>query len=432
MNRPRQDHRFALADCNNFYAACERLFRPALAGQPVVVLSNNDGCIIARSSEAKALGIPMGAPLFQWRELLERHRVEICSANFALYGDLSRRVMQTLQQFTPEMEIYSIDEAFLMLDSFRHLNLSHYCRHMRATVLQWTGIPLSIGIGPSKTLAKLAAGIAKQTPGSHGVFDLCPSERRRTVLQRTPVDDVWGVGRRQGRKLRQHGIHTAWHLSRADPQTIRRRYGLALARTVRELAGESCLPLEAQPAPRRQIVSSRTFGHRLTALAPIRQAISHHTRLACDKLRRQGSRASTIAVLLLTSPHGPTPGQGGQHTLHLPRPSQDTALLTRLAQQALERLYRPGLVYHKCGVMLLDLDETGLQQGELFPQAVAESSEDPKRTRLMQAMDRINHRYGRGTLRLAREGFAGTGWGMRQQYRSPCYTTRWSDLPQVK
>ncbi len=418
---------FALADCNNFYASCERLFRPALQRRPVVVLSNNDGCIIARSNEAKALGIPMGAPLFQWRETLEKHRVEICSANFSLYGDLSRRVMQVLGHFSPEMEIYSIDEAFLGLDGFRHLHLETYARQIRQTVRQWTGIPVSIGIGPSKTLAKLANTVAKRAPQARGVFDLRAQAAQRAVLPRLPVAEVWGVGRKLAPRLQQDGIATAWDLRQCDPAWLQARYSISLARTARELAGEACLQLETQPQPRQQILSSRSFGQRLKTLAPIRQAVAHHVRLAWEKLRRQHSRAGAIAVFLHTSPHAAEPYYGNQHTVELPEPTQDLARLTRLAQRALEHIYRKGHAYQKCGVLLLNLQEAGLQQGDLFSQA----AHIPEREALQATLDAIHQRFGRGSLRLASEGFQTRGWGMQQNHRSPSYTTCWQALPRV-
>ncbi len=417
---------FALADCNNFYASCERLFRPTLEGRPVVVLSNNDGCIIARSDEAKALGVPMGAPLFQWRDRLRRHGVEICSANFALYGDLSRRVMQVLGQFTPEMEIYSIDEAFLSLDGFRHLHLEAYARQIRRTVRQWTGIPVSIGIGPSKTLAKLANGVAKKDPRAEGVFDLRQPAMQRAVLPHVPVGDIWGVGRRLAPRLEAVGIHTAWDLRQAPAENLRRQFGITLVRTARELAGEACLQLETQPAPRQQILSSRAFGQRLRDKTPIAQAVSHHVRLAWEKLRAQHSLAGAVAVFLHTSPHGPEPWYGNQFTLELPTPDDDLAHLTRLARHALNRIYRPGHAYHKCGVMLLNLSDARLRQGDLF------TTDTPARPVLQAVMEQINRRYGRGCARLAGEGFDQRGWGMQQQHRSPCWTTRWQDLPAVR
>ena len=276
---------FALADCNNFYASCERVFNPKLAGRPAIVLSNNDGCVVARSNEAKALGIAMGVPAFQIRHLIRKHDVQVFSSNYALYGDLSQRVMETLQQFSPEVEVYSIDEAFLNLSGFTNINLTDYGRRIRATVKQWTGIPVSVGIAETKTLAKIANHVAKRTEGTDGVFDFTAWPDRDSVLARVLVEEVWGIGPNYARLLTQHGITTALGLRDADDHWIQKQMGVVGLRTVHELRGISCLPLEQCPPPKQGITCSRSFGRPVTTLAEMREAVAAYTARAAEKLR---------------------------------------------------------------------------------------------------------------------------------------------------
>lgn len=422
---------FALADCNNFYASCERVFNPKLVGRPVVVLSNNDGCVIARSSEAKALGIPMAAPYFKVKKQLAEAGVAVFSSNYTLYGDLSRRVMQTLAQFSPEIEIYSIDECFLGLTGFADRNLSDYAQTIRQTVQQWTGIPISIGIAHSKTLSKLANHFAKKNPVlTKGVCDLRAPERLERVLAVTEVGDVWGIGRRLSRQLQDQGIETARDLRDARPELIRQRYSITVERIVRELRGESCIAVEELAPPRQQIIASRSFGQRQTAFTPIHQAVSSHISRAAETLRRQGSVASALTVYLQTSPFDPADRAHSHNsfTINLHQATDDTACLLRCSHTALKKIYRPGLRYQKCGVILFDLGTPQGSQGSLFSEQTP--VDRTRRSDLMTAIDQINLKMGRRQVRFAAEGFQNS-WKMQQDRRSPAYTTRWDQLPCV-
>ncbi|ANJ66588.1 hypothetical protein A9404_03615 [Halothiobacillus diazotrophicus] len=422
---------FALADCNNFYASCERVFNPKLVGRPVVVLSNNDGCVIARSNEAKALGIPMGAPYFQVKAQLAQAGAAVFSSNYTLYGDLSRRVMQTLAQFSPDIEVYSIDECFLGLTGFADRDLTDYAQTIRRTVGQWTGIPISIGIAHSKTLSKLANHFAKKNPHlTDGVCDLRAPDRLERVLGVTEVGDVWGIGRRLSRRLQAEGIATARQLRDAPPELIRRRYSLSVERVVRELRGESCIAVEELAPPRQQIIASRSFGRRQTAFTAIREAVSSHVSRAAETLRQEGSITGAITVFLNTSPFedtGATPYYNS-FTVNLHQATDDTAQLLRCAHAALKQIYRPGLRYQKCGVILFDLGPLQGSQGSLFSTQTADDR--TRRQALMTAIDRINLKMGRRQVRFAAEGFEHR-WQMQQSRRTPSYTTRWDQLPVV-
>jgi DNA polymerase V len=420
---------FALVDCNNFYASCERVFQPKLEGRPIVVLSNNDGCVIARSNEAKALGIPMGAPYFQIERLARRGRVAVFSSNYALYGDLSRRVMQSLARFAPAQEIYSIDECFLDLPGLPW-NLTAYALEIVRTVQQWTGIPVPIGIGPTKTLAKIANRLAKQGRSADSpVLDWTHLDDPEAALATIQVEDVWGIANRWGKRLRVLGIGDAQALREADPKALRREFGVVIERIVWELRGVSCLPLEMVPPPRKQILTSRSFGSRLTAYADLRAAIASFATRAGEKLRTQGLAAQALNVFVQTSPFDPAqPYYANAATLDFETPVQDTGFLIRAALRGLERIFRAGPAYQKAGVLLLDLVPTGFAQGSLF----AAIPGDPARSvRLMKALDRINREFGRGTLRYASEAISDS-WRMRARLKSPAYTTRWKDLPTVK
>lgn len=420
---------YALVDCNNFYASCERVFRPELEGRPVVVLSNNDGCIVARSNEAKALGLVTGEPYFKQRDALRQHGVTVFSSNYTLYGDMSRRVMQSLARFSPRLEVYSIDESFLDLQGFDRWDLATYAQTIRRSVEQWTGIPVSIGIGASKTLSKIANRVAKKNPALDGVCIFKDPQHIDAVLRNTAIDQVWGIGRRWGTKLRARGIDNAATLRDADPDSLRRGFGVVMERIVYELRGQPCIEFEDVTPARQRILVSRGFGQRLRDLDPIRQALSSHVSRAAEKLRRQESVAGAINVFLHTSPHDDdAPYYGNSFSLTLPSPSQDSAVLLRWALHALDKIYRPGPRYQKCGFMLLDLSDQRAFQTELF--APADPLEAQRREKLMRALDGLNQQMGRGQVRFASEGFA-TTWKMQQDLRSPAYTTRFSDLPKA-
>jgi DNA polymerase V len=417
---------FALVDCNNFYASCERVFQPRLEGRPIVVLSNNDGCVIARSNEAKALGIAMGAPYFKIERLARRQGIAVFSSNYALYGDMSRRVMQVLGRFAPAQEVYSIDECFLSLAGLPY-DLTAHAQDIVRTVRQWTGIPVSIGLAPTKVLAKLANRLAKKGHGP--VLDWTLLSSPEAVLAAIPVEDVWGIAGRWGQRLRQLGIAHARALRDAEPKALRREFGVVVERIAWELRGVACLPLETIPPPRQQILTSRSFGEKLTALDDLRAAVARFAARAGAKLRAQGLKAQALNVFVQTSPFDPAqPYYANAATLPFAVPEQDSGALIRHALLGLTRIYRPGLAYQRAGVMLLDLLPATREQGALF----APKAGDPARAvRLMAALDQINQKYGRETLRYACEAVSDRG-RMRARLKSPAWTTCWQELPVIK
>ena len=416
---------FDLVDCNNFYASCERVFNPKLNGQPIVVLSNNDGCVVARSNEAKALGIGMGVPEFQIRPLLRAHHVQVFSSNYTLYGDMSQRVMETLDPFSPDLEIYSIDEAFLSLTGFERRNLTDYGQQIRRTVKQWTGIPVSVGIAETKTLAKLANRVAKRTPDTGGVCDLLACPERDALLGRIAVADVWGVGPNYARLLNQHGITTALQLRHADDQWIRKRMGVVGLRLVMELRGVSCLDLEESPAPKQSLTCSRAFGTLIHTLAEMEEAVSVYASRVAEKLRRGRLAATVLTVCLTTNEFKEGPQYSNALTLKLPIATDSTADLIRCALQGIRAIYRDGYHYKKAGVMLIGLVPVSQTQADLF-----DEQDRGKSKRLMSALDSINDRWGAGTLHYASSGFT-KAWKTQFHRRSPAYTTDWDALPVV-
>ncbi|MFV9686559.1 translesion error-prone DNA polymerase V subunit UmuC [Pantoea sp. KXB45] len=418
---------FALVDVNSFYASCETVFRPDLRGKPVVVLSNNDGCVIARSAEAKTLGIPMGAPYFKLKNEFRRHRVQVFSSNYALYADMSNRVMTTLEQMAPSVEVYSIDEAFLDLNGVRNcMVLENFGREVRETVKRNTHLTVGVGIAQTKTLAKLANHAAKKWKQTGGVVDLSNVERQRKLMALVPVEDVWGVGRRISKKLNSMGILTAKDLSEQSTYTIRKHFNVVLERTVRELRGEPCLQLEEFAPTKQQIVCSRSFGSRITQYDDMREAVCTFAARAAGKLRGERQYCSQIAVFVRTSPH--SVGEvfyGNQSTGKVLTPTNDTRDIIRVAIEALDRIWVDGHRYMKAGVMLGDFYSQGVSQLNLFdenkPQANSEA--------LMRVMDGINL-SGKGNLWFAGQGVQNT-WAMKREMLSPAYTTRFSDLPVV-
>jgi DNA polymerase V len=416
----------ALVDCNNFYVSCERLFRPELEGRPVVVLSNNDGCIIARSNEAKALGIPMGAPYFKYRPLLEKNEVEVFSSNYALYGDLSQRVMVILQQLEPEVEIYSIDEAFLHLPHNGAASLRDQGLALRRRIKQYVGIPVSIGMGATKTLAKIANRIAKKNPVHGGVFDLTACGDPDCRLAGVPVADIWGIGRRHAEKLNQQGVFTALDLKSRDDEWIRRRLTVTGLRTAMELRGVSCIAMDQNPAPRKSVICSRSFRKPVSALTDLREAVSSYVSTAAEKLREEGLAAANLHVFVRTSPHRPDLPQHAESLLvRLPQPTASTPLLIGAALRGLDRIYKPGHGYQKAGVMLTELTRGEMIQQDLFHRPPKEDGA------VMAALDAINSRWGRNTLQYASSGLA-KPWRMSQERKSRSYTTSWQELPKVK
>ena len=417
----------ALVDCNSFYVSCERSFNPALEGKPVVVLSNNDGNIIARSDEVKDLGIKMAAPYFQIRELLKQHNVAVFSSNYTLYGDMSARIMATLGRFVEHVEVYSIDEAFLDLTGYESVypDLTELARTIRQTIAQWQRVPVGIGIAPTKTLAKVANKLAKQ---SGGICLLDGEEQIEEVLRNFPVDDLWGIGRRYASFLKHNHIKTAWDLRNAPDEWLSHHLTVNGLRLAHELRGMPCKLMEPEPAPKQAICSAPSFGRMITDLATMSEALTTHVSRAAEKLRRQESAAGVMTVFIHTnrfrkSASGEVAKQYyNSRTIELPHPSASTQELAGYAQAALKSIFQFGYHYQKVGVILSGLVPAGFRQGSLFTDAP-----DERLMALSQLMDKLNDRHGRDRVRLAGAGFA-TSWHHRRQHLSKRYTTQWDDI----
>jgi DNA polymerase V len=417
-----------MVDCNNFYVSCERVFAPALERRPVVVLSNNDGCVIARSNEAKALGIGMGEPAFKRERFFRANGVRVFSSNYALYGDMSARVYRVLNRFSPEIEHYSIDESFLRVqgDFSRLLELS---RSIRETVRRWTGIPVCVGLGRTKTLAKVANRVAKKSPECDGVRLLHDEADVDAVLSGVEAVDVWGVGRRSARKLAALGVRTALDLKGMGEGRARRLLTVCGLHTVLELRGVPCIPLEEAPPPARSITCSRSFGVRVARLESLEEALAAYVQRAGEKLRRRGLLARAVQVFVETNRFATDPQYEAASCLPLETPTAYTPLLLSTALKILRKLYRKGYKYQKTGVLLLDLvPEKGRQCSLLEPDA----AELERRRALMRAVDAVNSRYSRDALRLAASGVGSKEWHMRQERLSRRYTTHWQELPLVR
>jgi DNA polymerase V len=426
---------YALVDCNNFYASCERVFAPHLEGRPVVVLSNNDGCVVARSKEVKALGIPMGAPLHQYQDQLKQHNVAVFSSNYALYGDMSGRVMRSLQEFTPDVEVYSIDEAFLGLGGFKTATLLQKMAEMRRSIRQWTRIPTSVGIAPTKTLAKLACRIAKDR--DDGVFMIDDHQQRDGILKNTEIKDIWGISKGWGVKLRQLGIGTALDLRQAEPRQIKHALSVVVERIVHELNDISCLKLE-DIQPKQQIMVSRSFGKMVSSCSEVEEAVASYTARAAEKLRRQSSRAGGLYVFFRTNRfRKQDPQCNPSATISFDNPTSDTEMLLKAAGQTVRRLYRSGYRYKQAGVMLTDLIKSDMGQISLLnPES---DTERALRDQRMALLDGINHRMGSGTIFYGAEGVrkrkslpSTDRWRTRSQFKSPSYTTKWDEIAVVK
>ena len=416
---------FALADCNNFYVSCERVFNPVLEKQAIIILSNNDGCIISRSNEAKALGIPMGAPVFKYRDLIRRGQIKCFSSNYALYGDMSQRVMDSLRRLCPDMEVYSIDEAFLKLDHFSYYDLTTYLMDIRQKIKQWTGIPISIGLAPSKTLAKVANFYAKRVIKA-GVCDLRSAPLRDSLLKTLPIEEVWGIGRKLTEKLQHYSIKTAFDLQQANPKIMRRRFSVVVERIILELNGISCLSLESV-APKKQIMCSRSFGRPVTELHDLSSALSRYTARAAYKLREQDCKTQAIYVFITTNKHKASDRQYMKGlTCSLVTATNDTRVLITAAQQVLKQLYKTGFNYKKAGILLMDIIPSHQQTNDLFIQPTSQRS-----VTLMKILDETNQIFGSHTLFFAAEGGAQASWTMRAGYRSPRYTTHWQEIVNV-
>ncbi|SLM30586.1 DNA polymerase V, subunit C [Desulfamplus magnetovallimortis] len=419
---------FALADCNNFYVSCERVFNPKLNSQPVIVLSNNDGCTVSRSNEVKAIGVPFGAPHFKIQHLIEIYKIQVFSSNYALYGDMSNRVMKTLATFTPNIEIYSIDEAFLDLTNYVFTDLTTYAQNIRSTVKQHTGIPISIGVATSKTLAKVANRIAKKSIKANGILDLTSRKYQDKALEITPIEDVWGIGRRYAAYFTIRGIKTALDFKHADTNWIKKKMGINGVRMQRELFGESCYTLDENPSKQKSISSSRSFKQPVTELEQLSEAVSTYIARAAEKLRKQGSYTETITVYVNTNRFKPEDFYFNSKTLPFTIATNYTPEMIKKGKEALRQIFLPGKQYTKAGVLLSNLVRDGHFQYDLFY-----ASPHPMSEEMMKALDTVNFRMGRNCLRYAAMGLPQKQerWKTAFKFRSPAYTTDWKQLLSV-
>lgn len=417
----------ALVDCNNFYASCERLFQPELQHRPIVVLSNNDGCVIARSDEAKELGIEMGAPSFLIESILKQHNISVFSSNYTLYGDLSDRVMTTLSQFADQVEVYSIDEAFLNLASFRQDNLTNYAHTIRNTVMQHTGIPVSIGMAPSKTLAKIANRLVKKRNKQLGVYCIDSLEKMQFALQNTPVKDIWGIGSQHTKLLTRNGFITAWDLSRAPEEWIRKNLSVVGQRMYNELKGTSCITFEEMPPKKKMVCVARGFGKVLSDKNEVMEALANFTAMVAAKLRSEQLVTNTLQIFVQTNAHrAQEPQYFRSLTIQLPVATNSTNELIYHARQGFESIYRPGYNYSKTGCTAMELIPATEIQSNIF-----DSENRARNSQLMQVLDKVNRSFGKNTVRFALQGFS-SRWKLRQLKLSPCYTTRIDEVLTIK
>jgi DNA polymerase V len=418
---------FALVDCNNFYVSCERVFNPKLAGKPVIVLSNNDGCAISRSNEAKSLGIKMGVPVFQIRDLIKANGVQVYSSNYALYGDMSQRVMQTLAEFTPDIEIYSIDEAFLDLSSLTQYDLTDYGHQIRSKTRKWTGIPVSVGIAKTKTLAKIANNLAKKSKKAGGVFNLTSSPYQDKSLEKTKVEDVWGVGPAYSRFLKESGIRNALQLRDADDNLIKKRMGIVGTRLIHELRGVCCYCLDRCPPPKKGITVSRSFKQSIETLNELAEAVAAYVSVGAEKLRKEHSVSGVLMVFLMTNSFKRERQYFNLKTIRLSVSTSDTSELIQYAHQGLKEIYRKGYLYKKAGVMFNDLVPESQIQANLF-----DVKDRNRSVKLMSALDNINIKMGSSTLKYAAVGLRqNKRWRTVFERRSQSYTTNWDQLLEV-
>ena len=410
----------ALVDCNSCYASCEQVFRPDLRDKPVVVLSNNDGCIIARSKQAKQLGIPDLQPYFKQKSLLDKHNVDVFSANFRLYGDISNQVMDNLRDFSPRVEQYSIDEMFLDI-AHMPFDLHEYAEQIKQQIWRHVRMPVGVGVAPSKTLAKLANHAAKHIK-KDGVAVLDTPEKWQWLEKRLPIQKIWGIGSRLTRRLNDIGIRSVYELAQADPKWVRRFTSVNVEKTIEELNGIACITLDEVPLAKKEIFVTRTFAHKTDSLAELQKHISRYASAAAEKLRSQDSYCQSIYVFVNTSQHKAN-YYANSIVLQMPYPTSDTSLISRFVKSGIRLIFEPGHRYMKCGIGLLDLRDRSFYQSDLFlPEQSAKSD------RLMQTLDRINRRFGRDTVAYAAEGITGR-WTMQQNRLSPSYTSSWSELP---
>ncbi|MCD1588160.1 Y-family DNA polymerase [Halomonas sp. IOP_14] len=420
----------ALVDCNNFYVSCERVFNPKLEGKPVGVMSNNDGCVVARSTEIKQLGVAMGMPAHQIDPDIRRQCI-LLSSNYALYGDMSRRVTDVLSQHTPHVDVYSIDESFLSFEGFAPDTLEERCQAMRRQVRRDTGIPVSVGLSTSKTLAKIANHRAKKEKGFDGVAIMRPnSDDTRAFLEQLPVTEIWGVAGRSAVRLRTLGIETAWQLRESSPKHLRKHFSVVMERIIWELRGVDCIPLDDMTQPKQQIMVSRSFGRLTNNKIDLHEAIRVHTSRAGEKLRKQKSLAQAIMVFVRTNRfRSDLPSYSKSLVVPLPHPTDDSRELVKAAMAGLERIFKEGIRYQKCGMMLLDLCDHNNEQLGLLAEPISDEKR-ARNERLMATMDKLNREHGKNTVRLGMPRTV-NAWELRCEHRTPRYTTKWEELAVV-
>ena len=420
----------ALVDCNNFYVSCERVFQPRLEGKPVGVMSNNDGCVVARSQEIKQLGVAMGMPAHQIDQHIRKQCI-LLSSNYALYGDMSRRVTDVLSQHTPHVEVYSIDESFLSFEGFELESLNERCQMMRHQVRRDTGIPVSVGLSTSKTLAKIANHRAKKEPHFDGVAIIHPeSDDTRAFLEQLPVTEIWGVAARSAVRLQTLGIETAWQLRNAAPKHLRKHFSVVMERIVYELRGEDCIPLDDMTQPKKQIMVSRSFGRLTQNKTDLREAVRTHASRAGEKLRKQNGLAQAIMVFVRTNRfRQDLPSYSKSLVIPMPHPTDDSRELIRAAIAGLERIFKPEIMYQKCGVMLMDLCDHDNEQLGLLAEPVSDERR-ARNEKLMATLDKLNREHGKNTVRLGMPRKV-NAWELRCEHRTPRYTTRWDELPET-
>ena len=424
-NHPSQNNSIALIDCNNFYASCERIFNPRLIGKPIVVLSNNDGCIITRSAEAKELGIKMGEPYFKAKKIIDKNNVRVFSSNYSLYGDISQRVMETLARFASDVEIYSIDEAFLGLNGFENYELSKYCKYIRRTIKQWVGIPVSIGVSTTKTLSKIANNLAKKNKEYDGVCILKSWFDINEALKLTSIEDVWGIGRRLSVFLKKYKINTAYDFTQLDKGWIRKNMGVVGEKTFLELCGVSCIELELIPSDKKSCCVSRSFSKPVEKIDDLEESVSSYGTRVAEKIREEGLVAESMSIFVLTNYFNRKEKQySNSIKLQLPYPTNNSIKIVKRALEGIRKIYREGYRYKKAGVILYGLTKAKQTRGLLDYDR--ENSDS-----IMNTLDRINERYGSSTIRLASEGVE-KSWRMRRESVSPRYTTRFDDLVEAK
>ena len=418
---------FAIFDINNAYASMERVFDPSLDGKPIIVLSNNDGCVVARSAEAKELGIKMGVPLYQIQEIVRRNKVIVKSSNYALYADMSQRVMNVLASFAPQIEVYSIDEAFIELRGMDSDKMIEFCSMLRSTVRKWLKIPMSVGIAPTKTLAKMANKIAKKQTEHNGVFGIFDDFQRVECLKSYDIADVWGIGFKHENRLRKMGIQNAFEFSRMPDSWVKKEMTVTGLRTLIELRGESCTEMLPQTESKKSIVTSRSFGKMLDTKEKLAEAISDYAFRCSEKLRKQNSCASILTVFIQTNYFRTTlPQYSNSHTFALPVACSNAPEFVSLAKKCLDRIYQDGYMYKRAGVMVSGLVPNDQLQGDLF-----DNESRAAKIQASLAIDKINSIFGPGMVQLASSSLKKKDHQMRQENLSPCYTTRWAEIPVV-